>query len=156
MQMTVTKYDWPQVPWQGTACKACIRSHGRAQRAKHASGPMTHLVVSDLKHRLEGIRKQVLESGSYDLVHGNMTVTVKVVHCVSAQVVGGGMAGHSHHGGVPARVTVRPCLRSLQVRSLQSLTHLVSQPGARQVLSWNALSLQQHACKGICKGRSDA
>ncbi len=83
---------------------------GMAQRAKHASSPMPHLVVPDLKHRLEGIREQVLESGSHNLIHGDMTITVKVVHCVSAQVVGGGMAGHPHHGGGPAGVAVRPCL----------------------------------------------
>ena len=71
---------------------------------------MTHLVVPDLKHRLERIREQVLESGSHNLVHGNMTVTVKVVHRISAQVVGGGMAGHPHHGGGPAGFPVRPCL----------------------------------------------
>lgn len=83
---------------------------GMAQHAKHASGPMTYLVVPDLKHRLEGFWEQVFESGSHNLVHGDMTVTIKVIHRVSAQVVGGGMAGHPHHRGGPARIAVRPCL----------------------------------------------
>ncbi|KAA6422333.1 MAG: hypothetical protein FRX49_07803 [Trebouxia sp. A1-2] len=65
-----------------------------------------HLLYQPSK-QLQRHTETVFESGSHNLVHGDMTVTIKVIHRVSAQVVGGGMAGHPHHRGGPARIAGR-------------------------------------------------
>ena len=89
-------------------CRGCIC----IQKPRHASRAYVyeclhtqtaHLVVSNLQHRLEGIWEQILESGSHDLFHADMTITIQIIHGVPPQVIGGGMAVDTpHHGGAPA------------------------------------------------------